>query len=177
MSPISTYLKKITKNLQLGNATEHTHRPALKTLLESLAPNIIATNEPKRVECGAPDYVVSQSAAHGLLTIGYAEAKDTNVDLVAVEKDARRAELRTANGKQLKRYWLALPNLLFTNYLDFRWYVDGELRFAACLDGEKKPTAEQEKVVSICCNRSWSMRQSKSTRQRSWRCAWRDWPT
>ena len=38
-----------------GNATEHTCRPAFKALVESLGKNVCATNEPKRVACGAPD--------------------------------------------------------------------------------------------------------------------------
>lgn len=32
---IKTYLKQIEDNLRAGNATEHTHRPALKSLLEA----------------------------------------------------------------------------------------------------------------------------------------------
>ena len=32
---ISAYLAEIRKNLAHGNATEHTHRPMLKTLIES----------------------------------------------------------------------------------------------------------------------------------------------
>jgi hypothetical protein len=54
------YLAEIEKALRAGNATEHTHRPALKGLLQSLASGITATNEPKRVECGAPDFRVSR---------------------------------------------------------------------------------------------------------------------
>ena len=39
MSPdvLVAYLKAVAAALQRGDATEHTHRPALKTLLESLA--------------------------------------------------------------------------------------------------------------------------------------------
>lgn len=57
--PFKKYLADIGAALKQGNATEHTHRPALKTLLESLAPNLMATNEPKRIQCGAPNYIVS----------------------------------------------------------------------------------------------------------------------
>jgi hypothetical protein len=32
------------------------------------------------------------------------------------------------NSDQLKRYRLALENLILTDYLEFRWYVDGDLR-------------------------------------------------
>jgi hypothetical protein len=118
----STYLSKIEKALAAGNATEHTHRPALKELLESFKPKITATNEPKREEFGAPDYVISEQHGHGPLTIGYVEAKDVGLSLDEVQQS-----------DQLKRYRQYLPNLILTDYLDFRWFVDGKLRRAACL--------------------------------------------
>ena len=50
------YVKSLNENLALGNATEHTHRSALKTLIESVHGGITATNEPKRdrVRCAGP---------------------------------------------------------------------------------------------------------------------------
>lgn len=62
-SPIDIYRRQIERELQAGNATEHTHRPALKTLIESLAPGLTATNEPKRVECESPDLILSPNVA------------------------------------------------------------------------------------------------------------------
>lgn len=47
--PFSQYKFAIERALEAGNATEHTHRPALKTLIEQLASDLIAPNEPKRV--------------------------------------------------------------------------------------------------------------------------------
>lgn len=61
VSALSTYRTAIAQALARGDDTEHTHRPALKTLVEALASGVTATNEPKHVECGAPDYVVSRS--------------------------------------------------------------------------------------------------------------------
>ncbi|MBI1920620.1 MAG: N-6 DNA methylase [Geobacter sp.] len=113
--PIQTYLESISRALKDGNATEHTHRPALKTLLESLAPGLTATNEPKRIACGAPDFVVSR----GVVPVGYMEAKDIGVSLSEAEKSP-----------QLKRYRESLGNLILTDYLEFRWYVGGERRIA-----------------------------------------------
>jgi hypothetical protein len=55
-SAISIYLSKIKKNIADGNATEHTHRPALKALLENADKGITATNEPRRILCGSPDF-------------------------------------------------------------------------------------------------------------------------
>lgn len=53
------YMYTIEKELAAGNATEHTHRPALKTLVQGLAKRVIATNEPQRIECGAPHFLVT----------------------------------------------------------------------------------------------------------------------
>jgi hypothetical protein len=118
--PIKAYLKSIERQLAQGNSTEHTHRPALKTLLEAIDDRVLATNEPKRIECGAPDFVLSRGKEN--FTIGYLEAKDVGVPLDETEKS-----------EQLKRYLHSLPNLILTDYLEFRWYVDGEYRSSARL--------------------------------------------
>ena len=54
----ATYRRTLQASLALGNATEHTHRPALQALLES-GGNVNAVNEPRRIECGAPDFVTA----------------------------------------------------------------------------------------------------------------------
>ncbi len=111
--PINTYLAAVQAEAARGVATEHTFRPALKALLETLDQGIAATNEPRRIACGAPDFQVTR----GNLPVGHIEAKDLHVDL--------DKELRSA---QMARYLKALPNLILTNYLEFRWFVNGELR-------------------------------------------------
>ena len=126
------YINGLQSNLKLGNATEHTHRTVLKTLLESVGDRVTATNEPRRIECGAPDFVVTKSAQNQL-TVGYVEAKDAGYDLEQIERDSKRVNPSTTNGRQLKRYRESLPNLLLTNYTEFRWYVDGEPRMSACI--------------------------------------------
>jgi hypothetical protein len=113
--PLTEYLRKLERALKRGDATEHTHRPGLKELIEALDEKVISTNEPKRSDCGAPDYVVSRKRDQ--LSIGYMEAKDIGADLAEIER-----------GDQLKRYLPALPNLLLTDYLEFRWFVDGKRR-------------------------------------------------
>ena len=127
------YVGAIQKDLANGIATEHTYRPALKSCLESLQKDVVATNEPKRIECGAPDFVISRKTGYGLMTIGYIEAKDVGTSLGDIERDSQRANPTTRDGLQLKRYLNALPNFVFTNYLEFRWYVEGEKREAAQL--------------------------------------------
>ncbi|MFY9611343.1 MAG: hypothetical protein WAU45_22375 [Blastocatellia bacterium] len=112
------YCKKIESALKAGNATEHTHRPALKSFIESLESGITATNEPKRIKCGAPDYIVTR----GEIPLGYIEAKDVGESLDNAEKS-----------EQLARYRESLANLVLTNYLEFRWFVLGEHRLTGRL--------------------------------------------
>jgi hypothetical protein len=127
-SPILNYLRRIEADHREGNDTEHTHRPALKSLLETLNSRITATNEPKRIACGAPDLAIIQKAT-GLL-LGHVEAKDIGVSL----KEAKKSD-------QLKRYLPALSNLLLTDYIEFRWFVDGAERAKIRL-GEVKSNGE-----------------------------------
>lgn len=138
------YVRELNDNISGDNATEHTHRPALKTLLESVQDGITATNEPSRIECGAPDYSISFNG----LTIGYIEAKDIGASLDAIERDANRKNPNSANGSQLRRYRDALPNLIFTNYAEFRWYVNGERRLSATLadDDTGSLTANRDSI-------------------------------
>jgi len=131
------YVRKLERALRRGDATEHTHRPALKDLIETLDQKVIATNEPKRSRCGAPDYVVSRKRDH--LTLGYIEAKDIGKELGEEEK-----------GEQLKRYRTSLPNLLLTDYVEFRWFVNGEkrefFRLATLQSGGKLALASTEEL-------------------------------
>jgi len=129
VSAISDYLKRVERDIQKGIATEHTHRPALETLIESVADGIDATNEPKRVACGAPDFIVTR----GETPLGYVEAKDVGKSLHAIEADARKKQPKTRDGEQLKRYLESLGNLILTDYLEFRWYVGAEHRLTARL--------------------------------------------
>ena len=105
MSAITDYLRDIERALKAGDATEHTHRPALKELVEALRPHIIATNEPRRIECGSPDFIVT----HNGVPLGYIEAKDIGVDLEGSQES-----------EQLTRYRSSLRNLILTDYLEFR---------------------------------------------------------
>ncbi|TQF26462.1 hypothetical protein UNPF46_33685 [Bradyrhizobium sp. UNPF46] len=118
MFDFKNYLMRLDDALRANNSTEHTHRPALKRLLEEAFNDLRAINEPARIDCGAPDFIVTQNN----LTIGYIEVKD-------VGRSLDDAELTD----QLSRYRKSLPNLILSDYLEFRWYVDGELRQEARL--------------------------------------------
>ncbi len=112
----SAYLRKIEAARRLGNDTEHTHRPALHALLEALSEAVSVTNEPKRIQCGAPDLVVIRKK--DALVLGYVEAKDVGASLDEAAKSEQVG----------KRYLPALSNFLLTDYLEFRWFVVGQLR-------------------------------------------------
>ncbi len=123
---LAAYLRKIEAARRLGNDTEHTHRPALQALLEALNDAIAVTNEPKRIVCGAPDLVLTRKRDG--LVLGYVEAKDVGVSL---DEAAKSEQVR-------KRYLPALPNFVLTDYLEFRWFVNGQPRDKFVL-GEVKP--------------------------------------
>ncbi len=112
---LDQYIDNINKRYKLGNATEHTFRGDLQQLLESLVPTIRATNEPKRQSCGAPDYILTKKD----VPVGFIEAKDIG------DKDLEGAK-KTGNKEQFDRYKASLNNIIFTDYLDFHLYRDGQ---------------------------------------------------
>ncbi len=113
------YRRSLSDTLSTGQATEHSYRPALKTLIEALGDNgTRALNEPAHVECGAPDFIVER----GGVPIGHVECKDIGTDLDNVE-----------TSEQLERYRAGLPNLILTDYIEFRWYTEGSPRESARL--------------------------------------------
>jgi len=109
---IRSYISNISKSYSSGRATEHTYRGDLAQLIEAIIPGIKATNEPKRQECGAPDYILTNK---NNLPVGYIEAKDIGINLRETEKS-----------EQLNRYKESLDNLILTDYLEFRFYRNGE---------------------------------------------------
>jgi hypothetical protein len=126
---IRNYLRDIEQTYRKGNATEHTYRPNLKDLLESLFPGVTATNEPKRINCGAPDYIITK----GQTPLGYIEAKDIGTSLTQIESDAEKKQPTTREGHQLRRYLGSLTNLILTDYVEFRWYVSSQRRMTVRL--------------------------------------------
>ncbi|MBN2237186.1 MAG: N-6 DNA methylase [Bacteroidales bacterium] len=113
---IEQYLDNINQRYKLGNATEHTFRGDLQQLIESLVPSIRATNEPKRQSCGAPDYILTKKD----IPVGFIEAKDIGDNDLEGKK-------KTGHKEQFERYKASLSNLIFTDYLRFHLYHDGEL--------------------------------------------------
>lgn len=118
--PIAQYLRAV-RQVHAGEPTEHSYRAAIVDLLQALGSGAVATNEPKqRRDCGAPDIKVATGPDRADPTIGYVECKDIDVSLD-----------EAAKSEQLTRYRDNLPNLLLTDYLEFRWFVEGTERARA----------------------------------------------
>ncbi len=128
---IAEYVSHINTLYITGLAREHSYRGDLQTLVSTILPDILVTNEPARVSCGAPDYMLTRKS----VPVGYIEAKDIGVDL---------------NSKTLKeqfeRYKAGLSNLIITDYLNFKFYSEGEfvteISIASLEEGEIKPLPE-----------------------------------
>ena len=114
MSIIEEFVGKVLAIQKTGAATEHSYRPALEALVNRLADGVTAINEPKRVACGAPDFIVQR----GDIVIGHIEAKDVGVSLT---------KLSDSNKAQQGRYLKALPNLIYTNCLDWQFFRNEKL--------------------------------------------------
>ncbi len=124
---IAEYLSHLNRLYLTGHAREHSYRGDLQTLLSTLLPDILVTNEPARVSCGAPDYMLSRKG----VPVGYVEAKDIGVDLHS-----------KGFKEQFERYKAGLTNLIITDYLNFRFYREGEfvteISIGSLEDGEIK---------------------------------------
>ena len=105
------YLDGIIRKFKTGKTTEHSFRGDLQDFVERTVTGVQAINEPTRQKCGAPDYIIQKKN----IPIGYIEAKDIDKNLDIVEKS-----------EQLDRYRASLDNLILTNYLEFRFFVNGE---------------------------------------------------
>lgn len=114
---LTPYLKKIFEIAVRGDATEESYYSTLEGLLNEFAgtsgmKNIRVTTLPKKTEAGNPDFRVWDGKQH---IVGYIEAKAlslTNLDDIE-------------NSSQLKRYRETFPNLILTNFFEFRLYRNG----------------------------------------------------
>lgn len=142
---LKTYIDELNKQYKTGIAREHSYRPALKDLLQSLLPKMVVTNEPAHIECGAPDYIIQREKDH--LPVFFVEAKDVNDN----DLDGRN---KNGHKEQFDRYKQALDYIIFTDYLDFHLYENGEfvdsVRIAETKGGKIVAIAEaEEKFIGM----------------------------
>jgi hypothetical protein len=116
---LKSYLKKVFEIANQGDAREESYYPTLDGLLKEFArssnkKNIHITPLPKKTEAGNPDFRVWDGKQH---IVGYVEAKAPTVN------DLDRIE----DSEQLTRYRHTFPNLILTNFFEFRLYRNGVL--------------------------------------------------
>jgi len=116
---LKDYLKEITEIALRGDDREESYYSTLERLLKEYAdstgnPEIKITTLPKKTEAGNPDFRIWDGQQH---IVGYIEAKSPKIgDLDNIEQT-----------EQLKRYINTFPNIILTNFLDFRLYRNGTL--------------------------------------------------
>jgi predicted helicase len=116
---LNGYLKQIAATASRGDATEASYYPVLQDLLETYCISMGVkkfhiTPLPKKTEAGNPDFRVWDGKQH---ITGYIEAKDPSIENLD----------RIEDTEQLKRYLKTFPNLILTNFLEFRLYRNGEI--------------------------------------------------
>ena len=114
----SRYLKTLTDVARQGDAREESFYPALADMLKEMAraigrTHVHITTLPRPTEGGNPDFRLWNGTDR---IIGYIEAKKPTEDRLD----------RIENTEQLKRYRETFPNLILTNFLEFRLYRNGE---------------------------------------------------
>ena len=116
---LKEYLDKLQDSFNQGDAREESYYKYLEGLIrdftnQNYIKKVEITVLPKRTEAGNPDIRIWDGKNH---ITGYIEAKDpsvTNLD-------------RIEESEQLKRYRTTFPNVILTNFYEFRLYRDGEL--------------------------------------------------
>ena len=114
---LTTYLKVIHEIYVEGRFREETFYSTLEKLFEECFSFFDAEERikvrilAKQTEVGIPDFVIRKNGE----IIGHIEAKIPDSNLREVERS-----------EQIQRYRNALPNLIVTNFLEFRRYRNGE---------------------------------------------------
>ncbi|MDR3626702.1 MAG: N-6 DNA methylase [Ignavibacteriaceae bacterium] len=114
----SEYLLQLFKKYQKGDATEISYYSTLEKFLKKFSEinrkkKIEITTIPKKTEAGNPDFRIWDGRQK---ITGYVEAKDLGTDLDKIE-----------DTDQIKRYTTTFPNVILTNFTEFRLYRNSEL--------------------------------------------------
>ncbi|MDD2455674.1 MAG: N-6 DNA methylase [Kiritimatiellae bacterium] len=115
----SGYLKELCAVARQGDAREESFYPALAGFLQAFADaaghkHVRVTTLPKTTDAGNPDFRLWNGMNR---IVGYVEAKKPSEERLDVIEES----------EQLKRYLATFPNLILTNFCEFRLYRDGEL--------------------------------------------------
>ena len=111
------YLEELRAIARQGDAREESFYPALAGMLQSVADatgrkHIRVTTLPKPTDAGNPDFRLWNGTDR---IIGYVEAKKPTEERLDDIEDS----------EQLTRYRATFPNLILTNFFEFRLYRNG----------------------------------------------------
>jgi len=114
----SKYLKELSAVALQGDAREESFYPALADMLAEVAQtsgrtHVRVTTLPKPTDAGNPDFRLWNGTDR---IVGYVEAKKPTEERLDLIEDS----------EQLRRYRSTFPNLILTNFLEFRLYRNGE---------------------------------------------------
>jgi len=112
------YLKELSAVALQGDAREESFYPALADMLSEVAQAsgrtyVHVTTLPKPTDAGNPDFRLWNGTDR---VVGYVEAKKPTEERLDLIEDS----------EQLRRYRVTFPNLILTNFLEFRLYRNGE---------------------------------------------------
>ena len=112
---LTTYLKEIAATLKRGDAREESYYGILEDLFKNFplekGRSTDVTTLPKKTDAGNPDFRVWDGDQ---FIVGYIEAKTPGTNLDQVE-----------TSEQLERYLGTFPNVILTDFFEFRLYRDG----------------------------------------------------
>lgn len=112
------YLKQIYQRISKGDAREESFYSALEKLIlaygQSIGKKTDVTVLPKKSEAGQPDFRIWDGQSK---ITGYIEAKSPSTKFLD----------QIESTEQLRRYLEAYPNLILTNFFEFRLYRNGIL--------------------------------------------------
>lgn len=163
---IQDFLDSLQTTVNQGDAREESYYLHLGSLIKNFAAaknlnKADITILPKKTEAGNPDFRIWDGGNH---ITGYIEAKDPSV------KNLDRVE----ETLQLRRYRETFPNLILTNFYEFRLYRNGEMikkatigRASVALKLKTAPPAEQLSEFEDLLNAFFSFSLPKVTNARS----------
>ena len=112
---VAKFAKEMRNYSDGEDPSEGEHRPLIYKFLSELTPNVKVRHEPGPIECGAPDFIVERKGN----AVGHIEHKKIGENL--------RNMRSKKNKEQQERYRKALPNLIYTNGIEWDFYRDGEI--------------------------------------------------
>ena len=134
------YVRDLTGVAAAGDAREESYYSLLERLLDQVAQatgrkHVHVTTLPKSTEAGNPDFRLWNGRDR---IVGYIEAKNPSEENLDAIEDS----------EQLRRYRDTFPNLILTNFLEFRRYRNGE-RVESVLAGRPFMITQLGKVPPV----------------------------